>query len=58
MKKIIYKGDDFLSIEETVGAIVTSMNLITINNEDGDVATEDFVIEVHRIRNKEKRHEC
>lgn len=53
MKKIIHKGDDFLSIEETIGDIVTSMNLVTINDENGDVATEDFVIEVHRIRNKE-----
>ena len=54
MKRTVHKGDDFLSIEETVGSMVTSMNLVTIGNENGDVATEDFVIEIHRIRNKDK----
>ena len=57
MKKIIYKGDDFLSIEESVGDMVTYMNLVSLHKEDGDVATEDFVIEVHRIRNKNKNKE-
>ena len=56
MKVIIYKGDDFLSIEETVGRMVTEMGLVTMDNsndsEPADKAICDFTIEIRRKRNE------
>ena len=56
MKVIIYKGDDFLSIEETVGRMVTEMGLVTMDNwNDNDTADKaicDFTIEIRRKRNE------
>ena len=56
MKVIIHKGDDFLSIEETVGRMVTTMGLVTMDNwNDNDTADKaicDFTIEIRRKRNE------
>ena len=54
MKELIRKGDDFLSIEETVGDMVTKMGLVSMNccndSEQGDKAVCDFTIEIKRKR--------
>ena len=54
MKELIRKGDDFLSIEETVGSMVTRMGLVSMNcsndSEQGDKAVCDFTIEIKRKR--------
>lgn len=55
MKKIMRKGDDFLSIEEAVGDLTIAMNLVTINDKDGDKAKEDFTISVTRIRKRKRK---
>ena len=56
MKAIIHKGDDFLSIEETVGSMVTEMGLVTTearnDSDTTDRATCDFTIEIRRKRNE------
>lgn len=52
MIKEIHKGDDFLSIEEAVGSLVTQMGLVTISREQGDVAVADFTITVRKKRTK------
>ena len=56
MKAIIHKGDDFLSIEETVGSMVTEMGLVTMDNSNdsdaSDKAVCDFTIEIRRKRNE------
>ena len=55
MKAIIKKGDDFLSIEETVGSMVVSMGLVSIcahnDSEPSDKAICDFTIEIKRKYN-------
>lgn len=55
MKETIYKGTDFLSIEETLGSIVTRMGLVSVENhndsEPSDSALCDFTIEVRRKHN-------
>ena len=52
MKETIYKGADFLSIEETLGDIVTRMGLVSMDchndSESSDYALCDFTIEVRR----------
>ena len=52
MKKLIRKGDDFLSIEETVGYMVTTMGLVSTDchndSEQRDEAVCDFTIEIKR----------
>lgn len=52
MKELIKKGNDFLSIEETVGNMVTKMGLVSMNcnndSEQGDRAVCDFTIEIKR----------
>lgn len=54
MKELIRKGDDFLSIEETVGDMVTRMGLVTTDchndSEQRDRAVCDFTIEIKRKR--------
>ena len=55
MKRTIYKGDDFLSAEETIGSILCSMDLLEDIKDDvsGDIKTiikDDCVIEVRRLR--------
>ena len=60
MQRIIYKGDSFLSIEETVGDMVNSMGLVTRecsnDSEQCDSATCDFVIEIRRKHYRTKSH--
>lgn len=52
MKETIYKGTDFLSIEETLGGIITRMGLVNMDchndSEPSDSALCDFTIEVRR----------
>ena len=52
MKELIRKGDDFLSIEETVGDMVTRMGLVNMecsnDSELSDSALCDFTIEIKR----------
>ena len=52
MKEIIHKGDDFLSVEETVGRMVVEMGLVTTeahNDSDAnDKAVCDFTIEIRK----------
>ena len=52
MKSIISKGTDFLSIEETVGDMVTRMGLVSTechnDSEPSDSALCDFTIEIKR----------
>lgn len=61
MKKIMHKGDDFLSISETINEMVIQMGLIEINNgsrsDISDCVSDDFSIEVKKIRNKGKVNE-
>jgi hypothetical protein len=52
MKEIIYKGTDFLSIEETLGDIIIRMGLVNMDchndSEPSDSALCDFTIEIKR----------
>ena len=61
MKAIIRKGDDFLSIEETVGNMVVSMGLVSTdaNNDSdpSDKATCDFTIEIKRKYNHKEKEQ-
>ena len=59
MKTIIRKGDDFLSIEETVGSMVVSMGLVSTDSyndsDSSDKATCDFTIEIKRKYKSKER---
>lgn len=61
MKKILHKGDDFLSISETINEMVIQMGLIKINNSSrsdiSDYVSDDFSIEVRKIRKKAESNE-
>ena len=61
MKKIMHKGDDFLSISETINEMVIQMGLIEINNgsrfDVSDCVSDDFSIEVKKIRKKKIEEE-
>lgn len=56
MKKIMHKGDDFLSISEAISEIVIQMGLLEINHGSNsgssDYVLNDFSIEVKKIRKK------
>lgn len=56
MKKIMRKGDDFLSISETISEMVIQMGLLEINNGSNsgttDYVSADFSIEIKKIRKK------
>lgn len=56
MKKIMHKGDDFLSVSETISEMIIQMGLLEINKDDcrdtSDYVSADFSIEVKKLRKK------
>lgn len=52
MKSIVYKGDDFLSAEETLGCLLDELKVIGTDKNDVAIITKDIIIEVRIKRNK------
>lgn len=52
MKRIIHKGDDFLSAEETLGYLLDELKVIDEDKNGTAIITKDVVIEVRIKRNK------
>lgn len=52
MKRIIYKGDDFLSAEKTLGHLLDELKVIGTDKNNTAIIIKDIVIEVRIKRNK------